>query len=77
MARLESYIEIEATSEQNVRRVAGLLGFNWEDKIITSVVEIFMKKYGMSIQEVLDLFANTAFDDYPKSTTLMQDGTIV
>jgi hypothetical protein len=38
------------------------MGLDWEKRIITSVIEIFMKKYSMTADEVLKKFENLTFD---------------
>lgn len=62
---LETYIEIEARSEAAVRATAELLNLDWDDKIITSVVEIFMKKYGLPAEDILSIMKNLTFDHNP------------
>lgn len=62
---LETYIEIEDESEEAVRATADKLGFDWEGKIITSVVEIYMEKYGLTGEKVLELMGNTTFANNP------------
>lgn len=62
---LQTYIEIEGDSAQKVRTTAEKLGFDWEDKIITSVVEIYMQKFNLSAKKVLELCANNTFADSP------------
>jgi adenylate cyclase class 2 len=62
---LETYIEIEDQSEDAVRSTAEVLGFNWKDKIITSVVEVYMDIYDLSREEVLKLLENTTFANNP------------
>lgn len=62
---LETYIEIEDQSEEAVHNTADKLGFKWEDKIITSVVEIYMEKYGLTGEKVLELMGNTTFANNP------------
>jgi adenylate cyclase class 2 len=62
---LETYIEIEAQSEEKVKQVAEELGCSWDDKIITSVVEIYMQEYGMSAEDVLTAMENLTFDHHP------------
>ncbi len=42
---LEPYIEIEAESEEVVRRVADLLGFNWEDGVYGDVMAAYRVQY--------------------------------
>jgi len=62
---LETLIEIEADSEEKVKEIALLLNLPWEEKIITSVVEIYMKRYNLSIEEVLKRLEYTTFDNNP------------
>lgn len=62
---LQTYIEIEGSSEEAVRQTAQKLGFNWQDKIITSVVEIYMQEFNLSAEKVLELCANNTFADSP------------
>lgn len=65
---LESYTEIEATSAEDVKSIAEELGFSWEDKIITSVVEIYMRIYGLPKDEVMELLKYCTFEQNPFST---------
>ncbi len=62
---LEPYIEIEADSAEKVEQIAKLLGCNWNEKIITSVVEIYKKKYGWSADEAWSVMENLTFDHHP------------
>lgn len=62
---LETYIEIEAESEEKVQQIAELLDFQWEDRIITSVVEIYMNKYNLTGEEVLKIMGDLTFDNNP------------
>lgn len=62
---LETYIEIEGRSEEDVRAIAELLGFNWNDKIITSVVEIYMNKYQLTAEKAHQLLKHTTFSENP------------
>jgi adenylate cyclase class 2 len=62
---LEPYIEIEADSEEKVKHTAELLHLDWNAKIITSVVEIYMEKYGLSVEEVLDRLRHATFENNP------------
>ena len=69
---LEPYIEIEDNSEEAIRKTAALLEFDWQDKIITSVVEIYMDKYQLSGDKVLSLMGNATFDNNPFTQYLDQ-----
>jgi adenylate cyclase class 2 len=62
---LESYIEIEAESEEKVREVAEKLGRDWDQKIITSVIEIYANKYGVSRDEAHKKIRYSTFDNPP------------
>jgi len=62
---LEPYTEIEAESEKQVRKVAKELGFDWEKKIVTAVVEIMSKVYGLTVDEVLRKVSNITFENNP------------
>lgn len=62
---LEPYVEIEAHSKDEVKEVAERLGFSWEQKIITSVVEIFCKVYKLDETEVLKRLDYITFENIP------------
>lgn len=69
---LPTYIEVEDHSEQAVRATAERLGFNWQDKIITSVIEIYMNVFGLTTEKALEFCKHNTFDaspfnDLPKS----------
>ena len=62
---LETYSEIEASSEKEVKRIAEKLGFDWNKKIIAAGAEVFAKVYGLSIDNVLEKISNITFDNNP------------
>ncbi len=62
---LESYTEVEAQSEEVVREIAEELGFMWENRIITSVKEVYMKVYGLSREEVNKRINYITFENNP------------
>lgn len=62
---LEPYIEVEADSEEKVREVAEKLGFNWADRVLTTVVEIFAKIYHLEVEEALKRLDYITFDKIP------------
>lgn len=62
---LKPYIEIEAKSESEVKAIAKKLGFRWEKKLITSVVELFAKAYNLSPDEVLRKLDYITFEKIP------------
>ena len=62
---LETYSEIEAGSEWEVKSFAHDLGLNWEGRIITTAAEVYAKVYGMSIEEVNRKISNITFDNNP------------
>ena len=62
---LETYSEIEAQSEEQVREIAQKLGFEWEKKIITSAQELFMNTYGLSHDETAKKLEHITFEQNP------------
>jgi adenylate cyclase class 2 len=64
---LEPYTEIESGSEADVRKVAEILGLSWENRIITSVKEVYSKVYKISIEAVSKKIANLTFENNPFS----------
>jgi adenylate cyclase class 2 len=62
---LEPYSEIEASSEEKVKEIATKLQFDWDKKIITSCIEIYMKKYNLSVEETLKRSSYITFENNP------------
>jgi adenylate cyclase class 2 len=62
---LETLSEIEAHSEEEVKQLAEELGHNWDKRIVTSVKEIFMKKYGLSKEEATEKLNYITFENNP------------
>ena len=62
---LLTYSEIEASSEEHVKEVALKLGLNWDKKIITSALEIFMKVYHLTEKEALKKTTQITFEQNP------------
>lgn len=62
---LEPYSEIEASSGEKVEEIAKKLGLDWQRKIVTAVVEIFCKVYGLKEEDVLNKLSNITFEDNP------------
>jgi len=62
---LEPIVEIEADSEKKVQEIAKRMGFDWDKKILTEAAEIFVKVYGLGINEVLKKISNITFDNNP------------
>jgi adenylate cyclase, class 2 len=62
---LEPYSEIEASSESEVKQLAGLLGFRWDKKILVPPLEIFAEKYHLSIDETWQKMSNISFSNNP------------
>lgn len=52
--KLKPYIEIETYSEARLKGMTTLLGFKWEDRIITSVIGVYMKELGWSKEETFN-----------------------
>ena len=62
---LATYSEIETTSEEKVKEIAGELGFDWYKKIILPAAEVYAMVYGMGMEEVLEKISNITFEDNP------------
>lgn len=62
---LETYSEIETSSEEEVKRIAKKLGFNWNKKILTPAAEVFCKVYGIGIDEALEKISEITFENNP------------
>jgi adenylate cyclase class 2 len=53
---IQPYIEIEAQTEEIVRRVAATLGFDWEDAVFGSVDVIYSRDFPkMSVRGIIDI----------------------
>ena len=62
---LGPFSEIEAESEEEVRKIAEELSFDWSKKIITPAAEVYAMVYKMSIDEVLEKISNITFENNP------------
>lgn len=62
---LDTYSEIEAESEEDVKRIAEELGFDWDKKIITAAPEVYARVYKILIDEVLEKVSNITFENNP------------
>lgn len=62
---LETYSEIEASSEEEVKEIASELGLNWDERIIVPAAEVYAKVYGMGIDEILEKISYITFKDNP------------
>jgi adenylate cyclase class 2 len=51
---LEPYVEIEPNSVDSVKTAAEKLGFNWEDKLVISVTEIYANLKNVSFEKALE-----------------------
>lgn len=62
---LESYSEIEADSEGRVREIATYFGFQWENRIITGVGQIYMRIYSLPFDLTLEKLKHITFENNP------------
>jgi len=62
---LDTYSEIETSSEEKVKEIAQELGLDWDNKIITAAAEVYTKVYGIGIEEVLEKISNLTFENNP------------
>jgi adenylate cyclase class 2 len=64
---INPYIEIEAETEEIVRRVADALGFDWKNAVFGSVNVIFKRDYpNMSVRGIVDIKEGHFGDPVPK-----------
>lgn len=62
---LDTYSEIETTSEEKVKEIATDFGFDWNRKIITAAAEVYSRVYKIDIEEVLTKISNITFENNP------------
>ncbi len=62
---LDTFSEIEASSVNSVKKIAGKLEYDWIKRIITSVTEIYMKVYKMEEKITLKKLSNLTFENNP------------
>ena len=58
---LEPFVEIEGQSENDVKRCAGVLGFNYETALFSSVGRVYEIKYGISLDEIEEKVGDITF----------------
>ena len=63
---LESFIEIEASNEEIVKKYANLLGFNWTDAMFGGVGIVYEKSYKVDASWVNNQCKVLKFGDLPK-----------
>jgi adenylate cyclase class 2 len=64
---INPYIEIEAETEEIVRRVADALGFDWKNAVFGSANVIFKRDYpNMSVRGIVDIKEGHFGDPVPK-----------
>jgi adenylate cyclase class 2 len=64
---INPYIEVEAETEETVRRVAAKIGFDWKDAVFGSVDVIYQRDYpNMSVRGVIDIKEGHFGDPVPK-----------
>lgn len=61
----DTYSEIEASSEEQVKEIAGKLGLDWEGKLLLALDELCSKIYGISQEESLKKIRNVTFENNP------------
>jgi len=62
---LETYSEIEASSEEQVKEIAGKLGLKWEGKLLLALDELCSKVYGIAQAEALEKISYVTFEKNP------------
>jgi adenylate cyclase class IV len=64
---LDTYSEIEASSEEQVKDIAIKLGLDWDGKLLNTLDELCSKVYGISQEKALDMIKNVTFENNPFS----------
>lgn len=59
------FTEIEGDSEESVVKTAGVLGFDWSEKLIMPASGLYSKAYGVNEREALDAISSISFDNIP------------
>ena len=62
---LLSFTEIEGTSEESVKDLSSVLGFDWNEKLIMPASGLYAKVYGINEEEALRKISNISFDIIP------------
>ena len=62
---LDTYSEIEASSEAQVKEIADKLGFVWEKKMLLALDGLCSKVYGISQDEALKKISYVTFENNP------------
>ena len=63
---LDSYIEVEGPSEEDVKKISEKLGLNWEDARFCTAGHLYREKYGMGpldLTKKTGLLAKIAFNE--------------
>ena len=68
---LETYCEIESSSEDKIKIVSEKLGFDWSEHFVSNSMDMYADIYKLDVQEVLKkaeslTFENNPFSDLPK-----------
>lgn len=61
----DTYSEIEAGSEEQVREIADKLGLNWEGKLLLALDGLCSKIYGIGQEEALQKIKYVTFENNP------------
>jgi predicted adenylyl cyclase CyaB len=62
---LSTYSEIETSSEEKVKEIADELGFDWNKKMIIPAGDVYVKVYGIPMEEVLEKISNITLEKNP------------
>lgn len=65
---LAPYCEIEAETEQAVKKVANRLGFDWDQVVFAGTGAIYEREYGIFPDDLEDLCRLTFDSDNPFTT---------
>ncbi len=70
---LDTYIEIEAETEELIKQTSSKLDLDWDNRIFVSTDELYAKKYSITKEEALETMANLTFDNIPDRFKVAKD----
>jgi len=60
---LETFVEIESKSEDEVKRIANLLGFDYTKAIFSAVGRLYKMKYGKALDDIEKEYGEISFNN--------------
>jgi len=70
---LDTYCEIEGSSENIIKNVSDKLAFDWSKHFVSDAVSMYANVYQLPIPEVLKLASNSTFETSPFAKLIKHD----